>query len=94
MLRWGALVAALLVGCATGAVLRDVVLPARAQGNVTTYAYKSYPHRDLVELGRQADPNLKEMDALDRGLTELGRRGWRIAVEHNDWYVMESRVGP
>jgi hypothetical protein len=94
VLRWGALVAALFVGCATGAVLRDVVLPARAQGNVTTYAYKTYTWRELVELGRQADSSLKEMDALDRGLTEVGKRGWRLSVEHNDSYVMESRVGP
>jgi hypothetical protein len=50
MLKRGAIVLALLVSCATGAVVHEVVVPARAVGNGSTYGYKTYYSHDLVDL--------------------------------------------
>jgi hypothetical protein len=80
MLKRGLLVATLLVGCALGVGVREVVFPARAQG-ATTYAYKLVHTRDLVEAMRQKHPEAGASDAerLELGLNEFGRSGWRYA---------------
>jgi hypothetical protein len=97
MKKWGGLTLALLVGCATGAAVRDLVVPARAEGNAATYAYKIYSWEDLRYIGVNANPGMKRdpaNDALSAGFSELGKRGWRYSGKlEGDSYVFEARAG-
>lgn len=99
MKKWGGLTLALLVGCATGAALRDLVVPARAQGNVASYGYRKLFGRDLIRMAKGVDPNLKGDDeAIERGMNELGKQGWRFVQVHSEpyqvtTYYFEARSG-
>jgi hypothetical protein len=65
MTRTMLMVVTLLVGCATGAVMREVVAPARAQGQVgPNYEY------EMVEVY----DDTKEKGVLSR----YGHEGWRL----------------
>jgi hypothetical protein len=58
----------LMLGCATGVAMRDLVVPARAQNQVgPTYEYST------VEL--------KEYDKsdIDHATTQFAKEGWRLA---------------
>ena len=90
MKKWGGLTLALLVGCATGGLVRDVVLPARAAGNAATYGYKVYDGNDIYELGKRADPSLRGSRAIERGMNELGKTGWRFVQSNGYGFVFES----
>lgn len=58
---------ALTIGCATGAALRDVVAPARAQGQIgPSYEYDAVWVADVTH-NKEA-------------LTKYGREGWRLAA--------------
>jgi hypothetical protein len=66
----------LLVGCATGAMVRDaMVVPARAQGNAATYEYKAIERDDLVRMGNRLGYE-SGSDATTRAMNELGKNGW------------------
>jgi hypothetical protein len=68
MTRTVLLVTTLLVGCATGAVVREVVAPARAQGQAgTNYEY------DEVSRTRNANTEKPLMN-------QYGRQGWRLVT--------------
>jgi hypothetical protein len=96
LMRRGVILGALLVGCATGAVVREVALPAHAQGTAPVYAYKIYYATQLMELGQRADPSLTKdhQAAVERGLDDIAKTGWRLAFVNGGEYVWESRVGP
>ncbi len=69
MRKIGALVVALLVGCATGATVREMVAPARAQGQTgPSYEYEavdvSNPHAEAVKAVAQ----------------QYGAQGWRLTA--------------
>jgi hypothetical protein len=95
MTKWGGLTLALLVGCATGAALRDVVAPARAQGNAATYSYRIYDRDDLRDLGYKADPKLPTIGRarVERGLNEIGKTGWRLVGVQSDDFIFEAHSG-
>ena len=90
MKKWGGLTLALLVGCATGGLIRDVVRPARAAGNTASYGYKIYTATQLVDLGKQADPSLRDTPAVERGMNEIGKTGWRFVQSTPYGYLFES----
>jgi len=85
----------LLVGCATGAIARDVLVPARAAGNGVSYSYKILKAPDLVDMGRKQNSELKEFEATEVALNELGHNGWRLVQfdAHEFEYYFESVVG-
>ena len=59
----------LMLGCATGAVMRDLVVPARAQNQVgPNYEYVSVKVEGPYE---QAE--------IDKATSEHGKQGWRLA---------------
>ena len=62
------LLLALAIGCATGSVVRDVIAPARAQGQTgLCYAYQ------VVNAGN--DPVEQQ-----RVLSQYGKQGWRLTT--------------
>jgi hypothetical protein len=80
MLKRGIVVAALLVGCAVGVGVREVVFPARAAG-AATYAYRLVPPRDLAATVKERNPSFKDADyesRLAEGINDFGRSGWRF----------------
>jgi hypothetical protein len=69
MTRTMLMVMTLLVGCATGAVVREVVAPARAQGQVgPNYEYQSV---DLT------NPAAQEINGIT---AKFGAQGFRLAA--------------
>jgi hypothetical protein len=63
-------VVTLLVGCATGAVVREVVAPARAQGQAgPNYEY------DVVWA-----KNAPDFNTAQQALTRHGQQGWRLVA--------------
>jgi hypothetical protein len=63
---------ALAVGCATGAVMRDVVAPARAQGQAgANYEY------DVVAVAHNIDDD-------KQALAKYGHEGWRLVATTDD----------
>jgi hypothetical protein len=71
MTRTMLLVVTLLVGCATGAVVREAVAPARAQGPAgPTYEYHSvFVREDFTETAKR-----------QQVLNNFGRTGWRLVA--------------
>jgi hypothetical protein len=71
MTRTLLMVITLLVGCATGAVVREVVAPARAQGQAgPSYEYRAvYVQEDFDAVGKR-----------QQVLTKYGQEGWRLAA--------------
>jgi hypothetical protein len=65
------MVITLLVGCATGAVLREVVAPARAQGQ----AGPNYEYSVVEEQGVEIDKQT---------LSKYGQQGWRLVAVVRD----------
>jgi hypothetical protein len=64
------LMLALTIGCATGAVVRDIVAPARAQGQTgPSYEY------DVVVVQEYWSETAKRKEILSK----YGREGWRLA---------------
>ena len=61
---------ALTIGCATGAVMRDVVAPARAEGQTGA----SYEYDVAVPGGSIED--------CKKVLAQYGRQGWRLSAVH------------
>jgi hypothetical protein len=58
----------LLIGCATGAVVREVVVPARAQGQTgPNYEY------DVAEAR-------SGLDAKKQLVSQYGQQGWRLVT--------------
>ena len=63
---------ALTVGSATGAVMRDVVAPARAQGQTgPSYEYDTVSVSDNIRPDKQT-------------LAKYGREGWRLVTATQD----------
>ncbi len=87
-----AVVGALLVGCATGAAVRDLTLPARAAGNGAAYSYKIYTGGQLIELARKKDPKLTEGESIELALNDIGHAGWHLVqyVSQLNTYIFES----
>ena len=71
MRRIGLTTVALIVGCAGGVAIREVVFPAHAAPGVPTYSYKVY---DVRSFGAMDDE--KRFEAV---LNQLGQAGMRYA---------------
>jgi hypothetical protein len=72
---------ALLVGCATGVAVREVVFPARA-ANAPVYDYKMVRVGDLIDAVKAQNPKFANADrqvAAEEGMRGFGRSGWRYA---------------
>jgi hypothetical protein len=63
----------LMIGCATGAVMREIVVPARAQGQSgPNYEY------EVVRLNNTFDGNT-DVEAK-RAAMQYGAQGWRLVA--------------
>lgn len=78
MRRFGLVLVALAIGCAFGMTVREVVFPARASGG-PAYAYRVVDTRDLIKTVHNKHQELDGAPALEAGLNEFGRSGWRVA---------------
>lgn len=79
MVKRGIVVAALLVGCAVGVGVREVVFPAHAAG--PPYAYKLVATEDFKATVKRLKPSLKDADeftVVEAGINDYGRYGWRF----------------
>jgi hypothetical protein len=66
--------AVFVVGCATGAAVREIVVPARAQGQAPfIYQYSTFNLQDLGLAGGSPE----EREAI---LNRYGQQGWRVAA--------------
>lgn len=77
MRRMLLIAACLLVGCFAGVAMREIIVPARAQG----FAGIFYEHSAI----KIANPNDEEVNAV---LARFGREGWRLSsttIEWNHW---------
>jgi hypothetical protein len=70
MTRTVLMVITLLVGCATGAVVREVVAPARAQG-------QTGPSYELAVVWSKDAPDYKTVEQV---LARYGQQGWRLVT--------------
>jgi hypothetical protein len=65
----------LVIGCATGAAVRDIVAPVRAQGQTgASYEY------DAVAIAEY----WSELSKRKEVLTKYGREGWRLVSATSD----------
>jgi hypothetical protein len=69
---------ALTIGCATGAAVRDIVAPARAQGQ----AGPSYEY-DIVDYN---------MWSAKDTVNKYGRQGWRLVQVSNAGFYFERQL--
>ena len=83
MAKTGLVTVALLVGCAAGVVVRQVVFPAQAAANLPVYDYKLVPMRDLIETVKAQNrglPGRRPRAAAEEAASAAsGHAGWRYA---------------
>jgi hypothetical protein len=80
MRRLGLTTVALIVGCAGGAAMREVIFPARAAAGAPTYRYKVVDSGELVKTVKARNRKFADADdreALEEGMNGFGRAGWR-----------------
>lgn len=82
----GVALIALLIGCAGGAALRQVVVPARAEGALgTNYQYDSVNLQQVF--GLHFGP-----EEVNQVLNQYGQQGWRMVAFEGAFVVFERPV--